>query len=460
MLLIRKPWDSQPQEDSSVDWGGQQAQGLLFANVGSSPVLHANRGSILPSFVGTSLGAVAGGAGYRFTGASTQSVRWDTGITVAGTDALTIEALVWGSSFPSLATIVNLSDVALTNGATAGANGAQRGILSFNSTDPCNIYSWGGSNDYDSTVKFAANSLQHIIITKAAGTGAVQITVHRNGTQIAQGNSSGATPSTTSGPYFYVGGRHPSGSASITGIVLKSAIYSGIISAAQRQSIFANPWQLFAPRSIWVPVSAGGGSVTGTSATTNANDTSAASGTTTVVGTSATTNANDTATASGSVGGAVTGTSATTNANDTSSASGTTTVTGTVAYSNANDSAAASGWAGSVSGTAAVTNANDTAQASGTVEGGATDTHDGFWSREWAKLKKREEKKPTIAEVVEIVKESPQVLEVVRAEVVRKYPQVNYAEVRENVQLQRFIAKQLIEAAEEEDDIETMLLMA
>jgi hypothetical protein len=102
-------------------------------------------------------------------------------------------------------------------------------------------------------------------------------------------------------------------------------------------------------------------------------------------------------------------------------------------------------------------------QAANLVWSGAnrqTDTHDGFWSREWAKLKKREEKKPTIAEVVEIVKESPQVLEVVRAEVVRKYPQVDYAAVRENLQLQRFIAKQLIEAAEEEDDIETMLLMA
>lgn len=89
-----------------------------------------------------------------------------------------------------------------------------------------------------------------------------------------------------------------------------------------------------------------------------------------------------------------------------------------------------------------------------------TDTHDGFWSREWHKLKKREEKKPTLAEVVEIVKESPQVLEVVRTEVQRKYPKVDYAAVRENVQLQRFIAKQLIEAAGEEDDIEAMLLMA
>ena len=51
-------------------------------------------------------------------------------------------------------------------------------------------------------------------------------------------------------------------------------------------------------------------------------------------------------------------------------------------------------------------------------------------------------------------------MEVVRAEVVRKYPQVDYAEVRQNIALQRFIARQLIEAAQEEDDIETLLLMA
>lgn len=138
--------------------------------------------------------------------------------------------------------------------------------------------------------------------------------------------------------------------------------------AAMRRSLLGNLYgQLFAPRSIWVPVSVGGGSVSGTSATTNANDTSAASGTTTVVGTSATTNAADTSAASGSVGGAVTGTSATTNANDAGAASGTTTVTGTVAYSNANDTSTANGWAGSVSGTAAVTNADDTSSAAGSA---------------------------------------------------------------------------------------------
>lgn len=135
------------------------------------------------------------------------------------------------------------------------------------------------------------------------------------------------------------------------------------------EEIRATPWRLFREKriQIWVSESSGGG-VTGTSATTNANDTSAASGTTTVVGTSATTNANDTSAASGSVGSAVTGTSATTNANDTSSASGTTTVVGTSATTNANDTSAASGSVGGgVTGASNTTNADDTSAASGTT---------------------------------------------------------------------------------------------
>lgn len=108
--------------------------------------------------------------------------------------------------------------------------------------------------------------------------------------------------------------------------------------------------------------------VLGTSATTNAADTSSASGTTTIVGTSATANAADTSSASGTVGSSgSTGTVSVTNANDTASASGTTTVVGNAAVTNAADTASASGWAGVVSGTSDTTNANDTASASGSA---------------------------------------------------------------------------------------------
>jgi hypothetical protein len=116
-------------------------------------------------------------------------------------------------------------------------------------------------------------------------------------------------------------------------------------------------------RKVWIASSSG---ASGSLATTNANDTSAASGTTTVTGSLARTNANDTSAASGST--TVTGSLARTNANDTSSASGTTTVTGSLATTNANDTISASGAVGSdVTGTVNATNANDTSAASGTT---------------------------------------------------------------------------------------------
>lgn len=119
----------------------------------------------------------------------------------------------------------------------------------------------------------------------------------------------------------------------------------------------------------WVASDIAGGS----SATTNANDTSSASGTTTVTGTLARTNAGDTASASGSVGSPITGTVAATNAGDTSSASGTTTVTGASARTAGNDSASAAGTT-TVLGTAARTNADDTGSASGSVGGAVSGT--------------------------------------------------------------------------------------
>ncbi len=137
----------------------------------------------------------------------------------------------------------------------------------------------------------------------------------------------------------------------------------------------------------WEQVVGAGGGVTGTVAATNANDTSAASGTTTVTGTlaksnggdtsaasgtttivgaSSAANADDTSAASGSVGSSgSTGTLATTNANDSAAASGTTTATGAVARANGSDAVIASGWVGLISGTVANSNANDTAAAQG-----------------------------------------------------------------------------------------------
>lgn len=90
----------------------------------------------------------------------------------------------------------------------------------------------------------------------------------------------------------------------------------------------------------------------------------------------------------------------------------------------------------------------------------ATDTHDGFWHKEW--LKRHKKKAPTIAEIVEAVRENP-VEAVAQAkaipEVVAEYPAVTIEAVRQNVALQRFIARQILEIMQEEDDLEALLLL-
>jgi len=91
------------------------------------------------------------------------------------------------------------------------------------------------------------------------------------------------------------------------------------------------------------------------------------------------------------------------------------------------------------------------------------DTHDGYWSKQWEKLRK---KKPIIEEVIELVQEEPAIaLAEVKEAVKREYPQVDYTQVLNNIQLQRFIAEQLIKALElrriqdDEDDIEILLML-
>lgn len=124
------------------------------------------------------------------------------------------------------------------------------------------------------------------------------------------------------------------------------------------------PWRLWEDRRIWVPVSVGGGGVTGTLTTTNASDTLAASGNQTNTGSLATTNTNDTLSATGNL--VNTGTLATTNGDDSLAATGNLVNTGTLDATNGNDTLSAAGSSGNdVIGTLAATNANDTLAASG-----------------------------------------------------------------------------------------------
>lgn len=213
------------------------------------------------------------------------------------------------------------------------------------------------------------------------------------------------TPNSLSTPALWLGQRAAGGKC-WDGLVGRAWVFKAALSPEYLEDLTTNPWQLDAPRRIWVPVSASGVSGTfsvtlgndvisssgtttvsgtlgitlnndtlnssgtttilGTSIVTLGNDVLSASGTTTVVGTSTVTLGNDTLTASGTVGGSIEGTFAVTLGNDTLSASGTTTITGSFTKTLGNDALSASGTT-TVTGTVNVTLGNDVINSSGTT---------------------------------------------------------------------------------------------
>ena len=91
------------------------------------------------------------------------------------------------------------------------------------------------------------------------------------------------------------------------------------------------------------------------------------------------------------------------------------------------------------------------------------DTHDGYWHKQWEKLHK---KKPKLEEVIELVQEQPEIaLEEVKEAVKREYPQIDYTQIAQNAELQLYVAKQILIAlelrriADDEDDIEILMLL-
>jgi hypothetical protein len=95
------------------------------------------------------------------------------------------------------------------------------------------------------------------------------------------------------------------------------------------------------------------------------------------------------------------------------------------------------------------------------------DTHDGFWRKQY--LKMWGYKKPTKKEVQEAVEESPQEaiesVSEVKAKIRQEYGRIDYDKIAQNVEMQRFVAAQILIAIEsrraqlDEEDAEILLLM-
>lgn len=88
--------------------------------------------------------------------------------------------------------------------------------------------------------------------------------------------------------------------------------------------------------------------------------------------------------------------------------------------------------------------------------------HYGAW---WLEKYKKMREKPQIKEIIEEIKENPQIIEEipeVKAEIIEKYPDFDYQFLENNIKLQKLITsliKKQIKNAQDEDDIETLLLL-
>lgn len=166
------------------------------------------------------------------------------------------------------------------------------------------------------------------------------------------------------------GGRPDVTTRQAAGTIVGGVAFGRLLSAAEIALESANLWQILAPQTP-IPFTMGGGTTpTATLAWTEADDTTAITGTLTVSGTLAWTEADDTTAITATVG-SVSGTLAWTEANDVASIAATLTVSGAASWTEANDTAALTG---SVFNAASLawTEADDTLSITGTVTAAGT----------------------------------------------------------------------------------------
>jgi hypothetical protein len=423
-IPVRLPWDSQPQEAVGIDWSNPLTKGIVAAAYPG--------GGVYTVASGITLGAGTQGRHWTLTGGTTQAIDVSSpgytagmefsGIAVARSRGLGSQAVINinfnGTNVPFMLSI----------GITGPVNGAG--------------YFAGGWKTSGFVSDVRNDGLWHVI-GGAVKSGSQRYFV--DGRLNSSGTGSGTSATVNSNPISF--GCYKNDSASLNGDLALGVVWADrFLTDAEIAEISANPWQLFAPRSIWVPVSAASGAYT----------LSCDAGAFTIAGQDATLLKSKVLAADAGAY-SLAGQDATLVYTPVAGAYTLTCDAGS--YSLAGQDAAfvytplnqytltAEAGAYSIGGQAATF----------AYSGGGQDTHDGYWSKQWLKLRKKPEL-PTIAEVVEMVREEPAIVEAVRVEVERKYPQVDYSQILANVQLQRFIAKQLLEAAQEEDDLEVLLL--
>lgn len=242
MLILRKPWDSQPQEAVNLlpDSSAAVAQyGRLAAQPGGVFGLAVAAGS-------PSIAAGCAGIGPTFSGGA-QRFSFGSAPAMDGAEPFTIEVLCAVTSVPWLSGFFNAG--------SGASSGARRALIAFTGTNNRNIHFWGYNVDANSGVEWRIDgSLQHVFVTCTGGVTPTCV-FYRDGVQIASVVATGTLLTTTAAPWT-VGDVNVGWNASPTGTIFLSAYHRRILAAGEISKRTAAPWGLFEPRRIIVPVAA------------------------------------------------------------------------------------------------------------------------------------------------------------------------------------------------------------
>lgn len=237
MLILRSPWDSQPQEALGIDWSNPITRGLIDWGTPVEP--NGIAGVNSPTVV-----ARRNGIAHKGNGSSSY----------------------FSKSVPPLPIAYEVTMLALVHGASGAADSRIYAIGSSASATPfvslqasasvaanAGFFSRlvGGTAINPSVVGFE-DAAPHLLIGTAWATGnelwVDGISVGSNN------NTTDATAATLD--RIAVGAllRTSAGSYNASGVLLRAA-WNRRLSSAEIAGISANPWQLFEPRRIYIPLS-------------------------------------------------------------------------------------------------------------------------------------------------------------------------------------------------------------
>lgn len=264
-LPYEQPWEAQPQEAIPLDWSDPLMAGL----VGSfTPVDPGRQLGGAASVVGN-ISAGVGAPGRSWTGAYQQSynyVRVDRTPAFAYTDQVTFEALVFVRAFQTISFPYISGVIGQYQSSADGSPQYYGPVLRFNPTatlgdaaKPCFIIIQGGVEKVAASSTAVSTGLRHLLGTYDGA----NISLYVDGVLAAQTACTGAFDNHASNWISllsdYSGWTADTHNRCLNGDLFLARIYNNGKTAAEAAALAANPWRLFEPETVMVPVAAGGG---------------------------------------------------------------------------------------------------------------------------------------------------------------------------------------------------------